>query len=301
MSVISSERYVCTLSQELQKKAHRKLNEPLENSERLECIDQLRESYKQTYPNDTLSPLEQSDRFLLMFLRVRKFRVDKAVQIMHSFIHRRDVFPEVFEKIDRPELLKDFYRTKPVTVLKGCAKNGSGMMLLRPTMGTQHPKLVDMIAVGSLVMQQLIKNEENQVNGLTFILDFKYYNFYFVKQMGPATAKKVITVIQDAMPVRVKNIFILNPFVVFKILYAVAKPFIKNWLKARLVIVDPKNKTLLEYIDINRVPRSYDGEADQDLDWDSVWFQMVFSDIPCAPQCYTETKIKPQIPNEQQT
>lgn len=299
MSVFPSERYVCTLSQELQKKAHEKLNEPLENAERLEYIDQLHERYKQVYPNETLSPLEQNDRFLLMFLRVRKFRVDKAVQIMHNFIHRREVFPEVFEKIDCPELLKDFYCTKPVTVLKGTAKNGSGMVLFRPTIGTQHPKLLDVFAVGSLVVQRLIKNEENQINGLTFILDFKYYNFYFVKQMGPTTAKKVITVIQDAMPVRVKNIFIINPFVIFKILYAVSRPFLKDWLKARLVIVDPKNKNLLEYIDTNRVPRSYGGEADQDLDWDSIWFQMVFSDIPYAPRCYTKTKLKPPITNEQ--
>jgi hypothetical protein len=187
-------------------KANEELNEPLDNKQRLRLIDQLLETYKEKYPQQQLSAAEEKDEFLLRFLRAKKFDIDRAVLMMNNYVTRRQIFPEVFDKIDHPQLISDILDTKYITVLEGSAKNGSALILLRPCFGCEDPPIFSIFAGAFLTIERLLEKEENQVHGVTLIEDVNYVNMNLVKQLGPVIGRKFSSIVQDTLPMRLKNI-----------------------------------------------------------------------------------------------
>jgi len=268
-------RYICKLSDEVLKKAHDELNEPLENERRLEIIDKLLNEYKNKFPDQILSSEECSDSFLLMFLRAKKFDVEKAVETMNNFINRKKIFPEVFELVDHPTLLKNFLDTRFVTCLEGVAKNNSAILYLRPCFGVDEPKLQNVFAGVFLSLNKVLEKEENQIHGLTMLEDIDFVKSGLIKQVGPVIAKKMAGMIQDTMPIRLKNICFVNESTLLDIVFNIMKPFLTQKTKDRIVLVGKEMKLLHDKIDSKYLPVAYGGLLnEEELNFDQ-WKQIL--------------------------
>ena len=252
-------RYECKLSEDVLAKANEELNEPLDNYQRLKLVDELLSTYKQQYPDDQLGEREQSDGFLLRFLRARKFDVDRACKIMHNYVHRREAFKEVFDKVDHPQLLKSFLDTRFLTVLEGRGRNESALMFLRPSFGCSSPVLIDMIACMIITMEKVLDKEENQIHGITVIDDLNYVSVQLVRQLDPSTARKMFAVVQETLPIRLKNVCMLNEALLFDVFFAVAKPFMKEKTRKRMVLVGTTWETLHAIVEPKFLPEAYGG------------------------------------------
>lgn len=82
------------------------------------------------------------------------------------------------------------------------------------------------------VIAQLEKS--TQINGVVVIMDFEGLSLKQVKGMGASSTNRLLTFIQDAMPIRLKEVhFVKQPFI-FNMVWALIKPFVKEKLKKRV-------------------------------------------------------------------
>lgn len=258
-------RYECKLSSEVVTKAHEELSEPLENAQRLQFIDELGETFKQRFPEQKLSEWEESDEFRLRFLRARKFNIERAAVMMNNYINRRETFPEVFELLDKPEeTLSDYLDTRFHTVIEGHARNGSAVVLNRPTFGCPEPDMFKVFAAVFLAMERILEKEENQIHGITVINDLAYFNTHIVRQMNPSLAKKFMSMLQDTLPIRMKNLCVLNETTIFDVIFAIMKNFIRDKTRDRIVIIGSKWDLLHEKVDPRFLPEAYGGELKEE-------------------------------------
>ena len=93
-SIMTSERYVCTLSQELQEKAKTELFEKEEWRQR--DIDALRE---RVVKNNALTSSRLDAAFLIRFLRARKFDYERSYALLESYYRVRAQHAEVFHQL----------------------------------------------------------------------------------------------------------------------------------------------------------------------------------------------------------
>lgn len=82
------------------------------------------------------------------------------------------------------------------------------------------------------IVAQLEKS--SQINGTVVIMDFDGLGMKQVKALSPASQKRLLTFIQDAMPMRLKEVhFVKQPFI-FNMVWTLFKPFVKEKLKNRV-------------------------------------------------------------------
>lgn len=249
-------RYQCNLPPELLEKAVNELNEPKNNDERLAHIDYIREEFKRQNPDVKL--VQEDDSFILRFLRVRKFDRVKTLQTLKNYHAQRDSWPEVFDKVKNPVLLKHELEQGVVCPLEGKAKNGCHVVVMRP--GLNNCNIVtDIAACMILTVEKLLEQEETQINGIVVINDMAYLTLDMAKQMGPSLAKKLTTTIQECLPLRIKSSNLTNQPKFFDLAYAIVYPLLKDKMKKRLQLHGQDFSKLFEQIDRSQLPLMFAG------------------------------------------
>lgn len=82
------------------------------------------------------------------------------------------------------------------------------------------------------IMAQLEKS--TQICGCIVIYDFDGLGMKQIKAMTPSSVQRLLTFIQVAMPLRLKEVhFVKQPFI-FNMVWSLMKPFIKEKLKNRV-------------------------------------------------------------------
>ncbi|MGH0152438.1 UNVERIFIED_CONTAM: hypothetical protein FKN15_059120 [Acipenser sinensis] len=92
---------------------------------------------------------------------------------------------------------------------------------------------LDTIRAIYLTLEKLIQPEETQVNGLVILADYNGVGLAHASQLGPFLAKKVVGILQDGFPIRIKAVNIINEPRIFKGIFAIIKPFLKEKMAQR--------------------------------------------------------------------
>ena len=254
-----SARYECSLSEVDLEKAVSELNEPESNDERLSRIDALRKSFIDECKELTLA--RDDDNFILRFLRARKFDHEKALKMLINYHSQRENWPEVFEKVKNPVLVKHVLDAGCFIGLNGKAKDGSFLCIGRPGK-IEKAIFTDFIATLILSMECLLEDEKTQIYGVTVIEDLSHFGFELAQQMGPTLGKRFISLLQDAMPIRLKAINMVNEPTILDVILAIVRPFMKEKIKKRLKVHGTTFDKLHEIIDPSVLPSAYGGTAE---------------------------------------
>lgn len=82
------------------------------------------------------------------------------------------------------------------------------------------------------IVAQLEKS--SQINGVVVVMDFDGLGMKQVKALSPSFTQRLLTFIQKAMPLRLKEVhFVKQPFI-FKMVWQLFKPFVQEKLKNRV-------------------------------------------------------------------
>jgi retinaldehyde-binding protein 1 len=82
------------------------------------------------------------------------------------------------------------------------------------------------------ILAQLEKS--SQINGVVVIMDYEGLSLKQIKAITPAATKRLLTFIQEAMLVRLREVhFVKQPFI-FNMVWTLFKPFVKEKLKNRV-------------------------------------------------------------------
>ncbi|XP_059935482.1 alpha-tocopherol transfer protein-like isoform X2 [Mesoplodon densirostris] len=214
--------YVCSLTEDLVAKAREELQEKPEW--RLRDVQALRDMVHKEYPNLSTS-LE--DAFLLRFLRARKFDYDRALQLLINYHSCRRSWPEVFNNL-RPSALKEVLASGFLTVLPHTDPRGCHILCLRPDrwIPSNYP-ITENIRAIYLTLEKLIQSEETQ----------------------------------DGFPIRIKAVHVVNEPRIFKGIFAIIKPFLKEKIANRFFLHGSDLNSLHSNLPRNILPREYGGTA----------------------------------------
>nr|XP_033770408.1 alpha-tocopherol transfer protein-like isoform X1 [Geotrypetes seraphini]XP_033770409.1 alpha-tocopherol transfer protein-like isoform X1 [Geotrypetes seraphini] len=262
--------YICSLTPELIAKAREELQEKPEW--RLRDVQALRDMIWKDYPN---LKTRIDDAFLLRFLRARKFDYDRALQLLVKYHGCRRDWPEVFNNL-KPSAIKPVLDSGFLTVLPHLDTKGQRIVCIRP--GRWAPSnypITENIRAIYLTLEKLIQSEETQVNGIIILADYNGVGLSQASHFGPFMAKKVIGILQDGFPIRIKAVHVINEPRIFKGIFAILKPFLKEKIVNRFFLHGSDLSSLHQNIPQNILPVEYGGSAgNMDI---SAWNQILLS------------------------
>ena len=270
-------RYECRLGPELLDKAVTELNEPRNNEERLKAIDELRNSFDVA----KYGPLIQSDdAFILRFLRAKKFKQEKALKVLQNYHTIKKEFSELFEKVRNPALLQPIIEKGILSVLNGKSVDGATVVLYRPGLLDKTARLHDLMAYGVVAMEKLIEDEEVQINGIATLEDLENFSISICFQVSPFQLAKLYAIYQEAMPVRMKGVYMLNEGRVFDTLMMMFKPFMKKKMVERIHPIGKKYSQLHQYIQPSLIPPQYGGTGPDVSNLTETWINRLTESWP---------------------
>lgn len=194
-----------------------------------------------------------NDAFLVKFLRARKYNVDSAFKNIKKYFKVRRDHPELFVELDPDFNLFDTVCRKHKLVTLSREKDSKGRAIILLNLGTWNSgicSLDNFFRVGTALVEHLLLNDEVQLNGVVFVMDFKNLGIYHLTQYTIPVIKRLFSLMQDCMPLRIKGFYVTNNPTLFDILFAIAKHFMKaklvrrthlfgtDWNKLRSLIPD---------------------------------------------------------------
>lgn len=140
-----------------------------------------------------------------------------------------------------------FINGNVVNILTNLDQDGRRVMIVhcgkiwdtKKVTAEQMFKLFYMVHVAALV------EENTQIRGAVVIMDFDGLGMSQVCALTPSWSKRLLTFIQDAMPIRLKQVHIVNQPFIFNMVWKLFKPFVKDKLNKRV------SSHLLEYQKLN--------------------------------------------------
>ncbi|XP_060565183.1 alpha-tocopherol transfer protein-like isoform X1 [Ruditapes philippinarum] len=249
--------YVCTLSDELIVKAEEELNEKAEW--RARDIQALREMILKK-PE---LKIRTDDAYLLRFLRAKKFDYDRAFNlIMKHFSMRADEKnKQLFDNL-LPSTVKHVLDAGVTGVLPHRDKQGRRVMIFRP--GKWDPSkyaIDDIFRANFISLTKLVEEEEAQISGIILLADLKSMGWKQTRRLKPLLARRIIGLLQDSFPMRFKGIHYVNEPVIFDMIFAVIRPFMKQKILDRIHFHGTKYEELSEFIEPQYIPSEYRGSG----------------------------------------
>ncbi|KAE8745718.1 hypothetical protein FOCC_FOCC007602 [Frankliniella occidentalis] len=175
------------------------------------ALKELRETSEND--KDIVVPMD-NDAWLVRFLRPCKYYPESAYELIkryysfkekHSSVYR-DLLPSKERNIFEANMLTwNHKKTTLDEVYKGCV----------------------------LFLEAAMLEPETQVCGAVVIFDMDGLSMQQVWQFTPPFAKRIVDWLQDSVPLRVKNIHIINQPYIFNMVFALFKPFLREKLRSR--------------------------------------------------------------------
>ncbi|KAL5021854.1 hypothetical protein ScPMuIL_001009 [Solemya velum] len=249
------EQYVCTLTEESVRKAAKELNEDPDQragalSTFIEWIQQ------QNWLHTSLDP-----KFLLAFLRSRKLSQLGARELLRKFWTMKTKIPQWHYGADPMHTkARELLETGVLLKLPGVDRQGQKMLLIRP--GQLDPSgrsysFDDWMRFNTLIVNSLLFDENVQVNGVLFLLDFNGLTLKHQSFIGIEESKNIFQTLQGAMPLRMKELHHYNTGPVFEVLFAIIRPLMTEKIRKRVRLHGNNLVSLYREIDMCLLPEEY--------------------------------------------
>ncbi|CAB3220130.1 unnamed protein product [Arctia plantaginis] len=207
-------------------------------------------------------PDEMEDSFLLNFLRGCSFSMEKCKRKMDMYFTMRTACPEFFTNRDitRPELMDLMIRAQNPT-LPGLTPGGRRITVCRGLdKNLETHQILDAFKIIMMVADVRLREETEGVAGHVFIFDASILLPSHILKISPTMIKKFLICLQEAYPLKVKEVHVVNASPLVDTIYNIVKPFIKEKIKNRIFF--HKDYTgLHEYIPVDILPSEYGGTS----------------------------------------
>ncbi|XP_029035448.1 alpha-tocopherol transfer protein-like isoform X1 [Osmia bicornis bicornis] len=242
-------------SAELQEVAKKELRETPELQK--EAIAQFKELLKAE--TDLKVPLD-NEAWLIRFLRPCKYYPESALKLVKHYYNFKVKHANVYDNL-KPSREKNIFEQNILTVLPNRDQHGRRMLIIELGKKWKHNKCnLDEVFKGCvLYLEAAMLEPASQIAGAVVIFDMDGLSLQQTWQFNPPFAKRIVDWLQDAMPLRIKNIHIVNQPYVFNMVFALFKPFLREKLKSRIIFHGTDRKSLHQYISPKCLPDCYGG------------------------------------------
>lgn len=239
-----------TISGATLQKARKELREVPEK--RSEYVRQLRkaiEAYKRQPGEEDVVFTRTDGKFLLVFLRARKFDVDRALQVYVNYHKYRHKHSYLFTKRSQ-DATEHIARSRVFGVLPSPLKDGSRAVCLHPSrwdVSTMEPH--DCCSLFLSILDKLLEDEEVQVHGISFIDNAEGCPLQKLYHFVRTDTWRLGVYLQDSFPARFKGLHFINQPWYVSFVMRVVRPLLKQKHKDRFHAHGTNMESFYEYVD----------------------------------------------------
>ncbi|KAK9732430.1 CRAL/TRIO domain [Popillia japonica] len=262
--------YVCQLPEGSRKVALEELRE--DDAIREQSLAQMRDWIDK---NVNIKNCRTDAPFLLRFLRTKKYSVPLACEMLERYLIVRQLHPDWFQKLDcdDPEIA-DIIRSGYLLALP--ERDSHGRTVIFSCAGRFDPHkytAAQMIKVHSIITETLMDEEENQVNGYTYVNDESGLQMAHVSLFSLTDIRNVIKCIQHSSPMRHKQNHFLNisPSAIKLLEFSIT--FLNEKLKNR-ILLHKSYDDLYKHVNKKILPKEYGGEIPMQEMLDSLMIKL---------------------------
>ncbi|CAH1953957.1 unnamed protein product [Acanthoscelides obtectus] len=243
------------LRPEVQEIARKELRETPEIKK--EAIEKLRELLKQE--KDLHVPLN-NDIWLVRFLRPCKFYPESALGLIKRYYAFKVKHADMYDGL-LPSKEKNVFEQNILTVQPNRDQHGRRILIIELGKKWKTDKVtLDEVFKGCvLFLEAAMLEPESQVCGAVVIFDMDGLSMGQTTKFTPMFAKRIVDWLQDSVPLRIKNIHIVNQPYIFKVVFALFKPFLREKLRNRIIFHGTDRKSLHQHMAPECLPACYGG------------------------------------------
>lgn len=112
-----------------------------------------------------------------------------------------------------------------------------------------------------LLVEAAMLEPQTQVCGFVVIFDMDGLSLQQTWQFTPMFAKRIVDFLQDAIPLRIKNLHIINQPKIFNVVFALFKPFLREKLRGRIIFHGTDRASLHKFLEPQVLPVQYGGTS----------------------------------------
>ncbi|CAG0898826.1 unnamed protein product [Darwinula stevensoni] len=200
------------------------------------------------------------DRFLIRFLRARKYNHDRALRMLKTYYAMKAAYPTLFTQL-QPSLLTSVWSQNIYHGLTDQDDEGRSVSILQ--LGLWDPSVSsveEMFRAVLACLEYASMDPSIQVCGVVGIFDCKGLAFHHAKHFTPSLAQKGASVLKDCFPIRFKGIHVLNEPLIVDMLFSMLKPFLSTKILTRFHFHGENLESLHQHVPKRILPCLYGGE-----------------------------------------
>ncbi|KAF6207948.1 hypothetical protein GE061_016397 [Apolygus lucorum] len=215
----------------------------------------------------------RNDHLIERFLTICEGSLEKTKSTMDLFFCLKSEAPEFFT--DRDPLspaMQDVFQSIDLLPLPQMTPEGYKVLMYR--LADSDPDKFhfnDYIKCFFLVGDTRVKTEQTIPKGDVVIFDMKGYQLKHLTRVNLLSLRKYMQYTQEAHPVKLKQIHVVNVSGILDRTLMVAKPFIKSDVFGMVHFHQPDSTTLYQYIPQEILPEEYGGKAGTVSDIKETW------------------------------
>ncbi|KAI5641589.1 CRAL/TRIO domain-containing protein [Phthorimaea operculella] len=217
------------------------------------------------------------DQWLVAFLRGCKFSLERVKQKLDLYYTVRTTAPEFFKISVKDPKFHDILDLGSYYMLPKTTGTYPTVTIISPGKfdpNTYHISEI-MCVTRSLEKIMMMENDNGVVSGSHFILNLENVTLGHLVQMTPATMKKMVTIGQDATPLRIKGVHFLNTRPGFETVFNALKSLLNEKNRQRLYVHNKNYEEMYKYIPKDILPSEYGGYGGTESEITEYWKQKV--------------------------
>ncbi|XP_065160602.1 alpha-tocopherol transfer protein-like [Atheta coriaria] len=255
--VTEPDDYECTLSEETQAIAKEELRE--DKNTRDQALASIREWIMQ---NPKILNCRLDARFLLRFLRFKKFSVLQAQEAIQRYILLRQTFGIAFNHLDiRIPMMQDLTDLGYLFAVPKRDKLGRRIIIARPgVFDLEQFTNADMCRIHGVVYETLMEDEDNQVRGFVHIADGQGVGFAYLTLFTIKEAVRIVKNGEKTLPMRHKDVHVINVHPSMKFAVDFGLSLISEKIRKRVHFYTNLDEFLkADLVDKELMPKEYGG------------------------------------------
>lgn len=249
-----------------------KIREELREPDNLDAVDRDVAQIHEWLKLQPHLPKDMDDQRLRTFLRGCKFSLEKVKKKLDMYYTMRNAVPEFFSNrdIDRPELAEILDQIH-IPPLPGLTPAGRRVVFLRGVdKDIATPNVADCMKVVLMIGDIRLQEEQVGVAGDVYIMDAAVATPSHFAKFTPSIVKKFLVCAQEAYPVKVKEVHIINLSPLVDTIMNFVRPFLKEKIRQRIYF-HSNLESLYKYVPREMLPKEYGGDAGEIKELNEQW------------------------------
>ncbi|KAF2898347.1 hypothetical protein ILUMI_07831 [Ignelater luminosus] len=251
------DEYVCTLPEETQRIAREELRE--DDNIRSQALASMRHWIMN---NPRIVNCRLDAKFLLRFLRSKKFCVPQAQVALEQYLLLRQTFGVAFSNLDiRIPMMEELTDQGFILGCPNRDSQGRRIMIARPGVFDLYQYTnADMLRLTGIACETLLEDEENQIRGLVYFADGQGVGLSYLSLFTLKEAVRLVKNGERILPVRHKEVHGINVHPSMKFLCDFGTSLVSDKIKKRIKIYSDLNDFINNgNMDLELLPKEYGG------------------------------------------